>query len=192
MALPDLIARLEREADDRLAALAADNQAQVDALSAAAQRVTRDAQDAELAKRRAVRGAELERQKAAARREVRTATLHGQHGLLARVFERACALAPELLQQERYVTVVTQHVKETLGYVQGLPTVVRFPPALRDAVVASLAGTPQVSLVEDASMPPGVKVSSVDGFVSMDNTLPARLERMKARLSVELLAEVRT
>jgi vacuolar-type H+-ATPase subunit E/Vma4 len=190
MALPDLVARLERDAQQRITDLRANTQAQVSALAAQAAAV-RDAQrDSELRRRRAVRRARLELELAQARQRARADQLHAQHALLVKIFQRAGEQLAAVATSPEYVNALPSHVKEALQFVEGQDVTVRCPPALVRDVRRAVEGRPGVTVVEDAQAPPGILVSTTDGTVVVDNTLPARLKRLVPRLAVELLAQV--
>ncbi|MDP1825451.1 MAG: V-type ATP synthase subunit E [Archangium sp.] len=185
MALEDLIARLERDADVRSSQLELDAEAEATALRGEAARVAQQRRDRELGSRRTRRRAQLDAALAEARRQTRGARLAAQHALLQRIFARARALVPELARSEAYLSQVAVHCAEARRYLEGVRVVVRCQPALVERL-----REPGLTLLEDAALPPGVVVAAEDGSVFIDNTLPARLERLEAKLAVELLAEV--
>jgi vacuolar-type H+-ATPase subunit E/Vma4 len=49
-------------------------------------------------------------------------------------------------------------------------------------------GTKRLTVEGDAAAPPGVTVVTTDGVITVDNTLEGRLERLRARLAIEVLA----
>lgn len=181
MALADLIARLEREADARSFELDAQAGAEAEKLRAEATRSSEERRERELATRREERRTTLDAALAEARRKMRGARLTAQHALLARVFARARELVPEVARSPAYLQAVPQHLAEARRFVEGLEVEVRCPPEL----AALLPGA-----VADPAVAPGVVVKAVDGSVHLDNTLPARLQRLEARLAVELLAQL--
>lgn len=188
MALTDLIARLERDADARLATLEAQAATEAESLRAEASRLAGQRRERELASRRTRRRARLDTALAEARKEVRGARLAAQHALLARVFARARALLPEVARSEQYLARLPQHLAEARRYVEGVRVVVRCHPSLTERLRSGEDA--QVGFVEDASLSPGVVVSAADESVFIDNTLPARLQRLEARLAVEFIASL--
>ncbi len=190
MALPDLIARLERDAEARIAELVARTDAETQALLAEASRATQSRRDDELTARRLVRRARFERELAETRQRARADRLAAQHALLAKVFERARAQIPALAASAAYADVLPAHLKEALRYVEGLRVIVRCAPAFTERLRTAVAGRDDVAIFEDPALPPGLTVSTPDETVFVDDTLAQRLSRMEVRLRVELLAEV--
>jgi vacuolar-type H+-ATPase subunit E/Vma4 len=188
MALEDLIARLERDAEARAAGLEAAADAEASALLAEAGKVAAEVSERELNSRRAQRRAQMDAALAEARRLARGALLEAQHALLARMLARARELVPEVGRSAEYLAELPRHWAEARRFLEGVQVVVRCQPALV-ALLRSGADA-QVTFVEDASLPPGVVVTAADDSVFIDNTLPARLQRLEARLAVELLASV--
>jgi vacuolar-type H+-ATPase subunit E/Vma4 len=45
-----------------------------------------------------------------------------------------------------------------------------------------------VTVEGDAAAPPGIRVVTSDGGIEVDNTLEGRLERLRVRLALEVLA----
>ena len=128
----------------------------------------------------------MKRRLAEARRHARGARLAAQHALLERVFSRARALLPEVATSDEYLARLPQHFAEARRYLEGLRVVVRCPPGFQ----GRLPEEAEVAFVTDDAAGAGVVVSAADGSVFVDNTLAARLQRLEAKLSVELLASV--
>jgi len=185
MALEALIARLEADADARLSQHEASAAAEARALLDEARQVESQRREQELSTRRARRRARLDTALAQARRDAKQARLLAQHALLERVFSRARALLPELASTPAFLERLPGQLEEAQRYLEGVPVVVRAHPS----ILALLPRT-GATFVEDPSMPPGVVVSAADGSVFIDNTLPARLQRLAPRLGVELLASL--
>ena len=187
MALAELIARLERDAQTRADELDARAGAEADALQADAARLLVQRRAQELTRRRTQRQLRHEAALAQARRAARGARLAAQHALLERIFARARSLLPEVASSAEYFALLPGHYAEARRYVEGLKVTVRCHPSS----AIWLHGTDaDATFVEDAQAAPGVYVSAADGSVFIDNTLPARMERLETKLAVELLAEV--
>jgi vacuolar-type H+-ATPase subunit E/Vma4 len=187
MALPDLIARLERDAETRGDELDRQANAEAEALRAEASRLLVQRREQELTRRRTERRVRHEAALAEARRGARGARLTAQHALLERIFARARALLPEVASSAEYFALLPAHYAEARRYVEGVKLTVRCHPSS----AIWLHGTDaDATFVEDAQAAPGVYVSAADGSVFIDNTLPARMQRLEAKLAVELLAEV--
>ena len=190
MALTDLTARLERDAEARIAELTARTEAEAQALLAEARRATQTHRDDELNARRLVRRARFDRALAEARQRARADRLAAQHALLAKIFERARAVIPSVAESAAYLEALPTHLLEALRYVEGQRVIVRCAPAFAERLRPVLAGRDDVALLEDPQLPPGLTVSTPDETVFIDGTLAQRLARLEPRLRVELLAEV--
>lgn len=190
MGLQDLISRLERDAERRIAELRDKAQAEAEGLLAEAARESAAHRERELGLRRGARKGRYERALAEARQRARADRLRAQHELLARIFTRARELIPEVAASDAYAAALGAHLAEALRYVEGTRAVVRCAPAHLAVVQPLLAARDGVELVEDPSLAPGVVVTTADESVAIDDTLPARLARFEPRLSVELIAEV--
>lgn len=185
MALVDLIARLEQDAQARVTALREQADAEVRAVEAEALRLAGEASTQRLQQRRHALQAQLQRELAAARQQARAEELAARRALVGRILARAEALVPELAATPEYRARVPGHAAEALTYLEGLRPVLRCSPALA-ALLEPLARD-GVTLAPDAAVPPGVLAEAHDGSVRVDNTLAARLRRLEARLTVELL-----
>lgn len=190
MGLDDLIARLERDADARVAAIRARAQAEAEAIASAAGSASAKHRDETLAARRAERGARLGRELAAARQRAKSELLSRRHETLERIFARASELLAEAERDERYLAAVPQHLEEALRHVEGVPAEVRCRPSVARRLEPVLAGRAQLELVEDPGAPLGVVVRAKDGTVEVDNTLGARLQNVRQELGAELMRRV--
>ena len=190
MALSDLIARLEEDTTKEVQAIAARADADVQAIRAATERAIASASLERLESQRIKRAANRDRDLARAGRDARGEELKARHALLARVFGRARALAPETGASESYQRVLGSHLEEALSYVQGLRPRVRCQAAVASVLRPIAARHDGAEIVIDETVGPGVVVEAADGSVVVDNTLIARLARIEPKLAVELLAEL--
>jgi vacuolar-type H+-ATPase subunit E/Vma4 len=163
-------AGIAREADERLALRRAD------ALGT---------REAEL---RAAGEARLGEARQAARRRV----LEARHRLLERVFVGTRALFPAAISDPAYRTALPEHLAEALQAVGEGPAAVRCPEALVPVVRAAVAGRKDLAVQADPAAPPGVTVVTADGVIEVDDTLDGRLERLRPRLALEVLARLTT
>jgi len=104
--------------------------------------------------------------------------------------EATGALLEEATQSETYASALPERVTEALRFVEGRAVRVRCLPSLAPAMRRAIAGRDDVTLEEVPGMPAGFSILAHDGSVGVDETLAARLERLRARLFIELLAEV--
>ncbi|MBM4777875.1 MAG: hypothetical protein GQE15_09250 [Archangiaceae bacterium] len=190
MALADLIARLEHDADTRISELTAKAEAEARSLLAEASRVKETLRTTELSRRRSVRQARLERELAEARARARAQVLEARHAVLARIFEKVRERIPTLGASESWASVLPRHLENALRYVEGQRVLVRCSPSSTPLVRQHLAGRDTVIVVEDPQTPAGFVVTSADEGVVIDQTLEARLTRSEQRLAVELMARV--
>jgi V/A-type H+/Na+-transporting ATPase subunit E len=190
MALEHLLAALEREATVRVQSLLAAAQTEAD-------RIRLDA-DALLARRRAeaLKAREVDLRGAAeatlgeARRLSQVAILQARTQLLERVFGRARALFPEVVDGDAYRTALPSHVTEALAALGDEPAVIRCPESLVSVVRAAVGDAPRVTVRGDSAAPAGITAATTDGAIQVDNTLAGRLERLRAELALEVLARV--
>jgi vacuolar-type H+-ATPase subunit E/Vma4 len=190
MALSDLIARLEQEAQSRVEAIERDADAEVRAIEVEAEQRVEEITARELAHGRAERHVGLDRERAFARRQARARELEALHHQIRRILNRARALVPEVAASARYATAVAAHLEQALLFVEGLHPRVRCHAACA-AVLAPIVTRCGAHLEIDESVGPGVLVESGDGSVLVDNTLAARLARGESRLTIELARTLR-
>ena len=190
MALPDLIARLEQEAQSRVEAIQRDADAEVRAIEADAEQAVRELTARQLEYGRAQRHVGLERALSLARRQARARELESLHAQIRRILTRARALIPEAAASARYVAAVPSHLEEALRFVEGLHPRVRCQPACAP-VLAPIVARCGAELVIDNGIGPGVFVEAGNGSVVVDNTLAARLARGESRFIIELARKLR-
>ena len=190
MALADLIARLEQDADSQVQAIRRQADDAVRAINAAADQALAEATAQHLERRRAERQAVLRHALADARRSARADELAARHALFARILRRAHALLPEAARSDAYSLALASHFTEALSYLEGLPCRVRCARAWEPVLQPLVARHADALLEIDESLGPGLIAETLDGAVVVDNTLAARLNRRERRLAVELMAEV--
>lgn len=194
MGLEELVARLERDADARVAAIGARAEAEVAALVVEAARAATRLRDGTLAARRTARRAELDLEAAAARRGAREARLVAENALLDRALARSVELFDEVEHEPTVHAALVRAAEQALRYLEG-PAVVRARPSIAEALrAASLVrdGDAPVTIEADPSLPVGVVVTGAEeagGAIVVDETLVARLDRLRSRLAILLLRE---
>lgn len=190
MALKDLVARLEADARARVDGIR--DQAELEVRALEARTVAALTQDAarRLADRRAERRRALERQLSEVRQRTRAEALTARWALLERLFTRAGELVHEEGATAAYRDALPRHLDEALAYLETLGPLVRCHPDAAALLETHLAGRDDVTVLADPSMGPGVIATAADGSAEVDNTLAARLERLKPALAVALLEEV--
>ena len=189
MGLEELVARLERVADARVAeirALATAEKDEIDAASAA--RSARHREEA-LAARAAERRTKLDQELALARQRAHAERLAAEYALLERVFARTRELIAVHDRDPVYVAVVPHQLERALRFVEGQPIVVHCRPALAGAVRAALGTRADASVEESAEAAVGARIALRDGSMEVDDTLLGRLARLRPRLAMELVGE---
>jgi vacuolar-type H+-ATPase subunit E/Vma4 len=109
-----------------------------------------------------------------------------------RVFTAAEARLPSLLEQRAYRDALPEELRTALSYVGDEPATIACSPQLSGAIEALVAGRAGTTVLPDDSVGSGFKVVSADGYVTVDVTLDARLERLRPQLSLEVLRELET
>ncbi|MGE0552166.1 MAG: V-type ATP synthase subunit E family protein [Gemmatimonadales bacterium] len=189
MAIDDLLRHLEREAEERAAGILAE-----------AEREARDAADraaldrerrrrAALARLDAELASEIRRGLARVEREARRRALVARSGVVDRIIELA-AMRLEELPVARYRERLASLVAETLAYLEHTPTRLLCREDARQAVVALVDRTAGATIDPAPGAAAGLIGCSMDGRVTVDNTLVARLRRDKAELAIALTAKL--
>lgn len=191
MPLPDLLAALEREAEDRMARDRAAALAEADRITTEArERLTRR-QELELARATARLRAEAEREQSQASRAAEQAVLTSREALLARVLalgrERLLAREPGAGERQ----AVTALLGDALRYLDGGPVAVQASPTLLDLVRGALTDRPDHAVTAEPSVPAGGIVRGEGGRVTVDASLGGRLaaRELEARIVILKLLE---
>ncbi len=188
MAIEQLLAALEHEAAAEQAALLAEAKTEVGRIRARTAARIADQQAAYLGPREREWRDEASAVLTAARRHARGEVLAARQHLLDRVFANARERLPETLSEDRYRTVLPTHLDDALAYVGDGACTVRCPPVIAEIVRGLASSRPSVAVVEDAAALTGPVVESTDGSVTVDNTLEARLERLRPRIALDIVA----
>ena len=187
MALTDLLAALERDAEQRIAA----DRAEATAL---ADRISREAAEG-LARRRAdAVGREAARLEGLAGREVALATRDAEHAVLSsreHLLERVLELARKRIRAgpmpPEAGAVLVALVEDALGYAGGEAVEVRSTPALAPAVSRAFRGRDQVRVAPDPTVHAGSQLRTADGRLAVDASLEGRLAAREAEARIEIL-----
>jgi vacuolar-type H+-ATPase subunit E/Vma4 len=190
LGLEELLGRLERDAGARIAEIEARARGEIDAIEGVAALEASRASEEALASLRAQRRTRLEHELAEARQFARAERLRAEHALLERVLIRAAQLLEVLPLTEGALSALSTRLSEALPYLDGRAARVRCRPAFAQALREITSARRDVTLEEVVSMPAGFSVVADDGSVEVDDTLASRLQRMRPRLLVELLAAV--
>ncbi|MDR9390613.1 MAG: V-type ATP synthase subunit E [Trueperaceae bacterium] len=184
--MADLAALLDKEASAEIDAILAEARERASAIVADA-----DAEaEAIVAKRergaKAAREATLVRARSAAQLAAASTRLQAQQRAIQSVFEAVEARFADLPNDaERYRGLMDALLREAVEGVGGTPTAIRVAPGDVDLAreVATAAGVDaEVQAADDVRS--GVRV--VAGSVSVENTLPARLEALRDELASDV------
>jgi vacuolar-type H+-ATPase subunit E/Vma4 len=186
MALPDLISRLEHEAQDRARAIQEKADAEVRAIEAATEQAVARIMARQFDRERAERDRVHQRELAMARRQARANELEARRAQIARVLKRARTLLLEIAASPAYVGAVASHVEEALSFLEGLQPRVRCQAAFAPLLQEPIARHEGAQLVIDESIGPGFVAEAADGSVVVDDTLAERLARAETRLTMAL------
>lgn len=187
MALQDLLAALEREAEQRIATEQAEAVATAEALLREAEALRVARRDDGLARQRA-------RLEAAAAREVALATRDAEHAVLTAreaLVERVLALVRESLAGEPLdpgeTAALVTLAERAVAHAGDRPVRLRATPALHPALAARLRERGLV-VEADPSVCAGTLVATTDGRVLIDASLPGRLAAREADARIHILA----
>jgi len=190
MGLAELVSKLEREADARVARMRADTDARVQAMSAAAMLDERREREGILASRAAERRGRLELELAQARQRARQDELAGERALVDRVLARVRELLDDIDRDAAYVAGLPVRVEQVLRFAPH-EVVVRCRPSLAGAIRQTLERRPDASCEEVPDMAVGVVLVARDGSMEVDDTLPTRLARYEALLAATIVGKAR-
>lgn len=164
MAVTDLIATLERQAEKEAAIALERGQQEAAELTRAARSQVELELSTDVAAYEARAHAENERALSEARRRLAHALLSSKERAVARVLERARERAIEALQSDRYRALV---------------------PQLRERARSKL-GEAEVTISEDH----GLMIASSDGSISVDARILTRLEKLAPDLAIDIVAQI--
>jgi vacuolar-type H+-ATPase subunit E/Vma4 len=189
MALDDLLAAVEREAERKIAARLAG--AWTDAARVAAgsaEHLTRRRAEAAAARRAELRAAAT-REVEASRRAARRTVLEARERLLDRVFRAALQRLPTAVEGQAYAAALADEVAEVLSYFGDELVVLRCPPALEPRVREIASGRSGVTVAADPGLATGLAAESGDGELMVESTLEGRLGRLRPALAIEVLRQ---
>jgi len=187
MALDDLIARLEQDADAQVAAIAGAAAEEVAAIAAAADQAVSEQTARARATARSDRQLAFARALADHRRELRARELAATRTLVAQVFARVRAHLPGLAADPAWAALWPTLADEALSYVGDAPCRVRASGAVIEVLRRDARLPATVQLVEDAETGPGLIVEATDGSVRVDATLKSLLSQRQEQLAMGLI-----
>jgi vacuolar-type H+-ATPase subunit E/Vma4 len=188
MGVDTLIARLEQDAQARIAALQAGADAEIAAIDRECAQGAAMDQSQVLAARRAERQAAFAVEHARARQQAAAQVLAAEYAFVDRVFARAQALAATA--GVRFVEALPRYIEALAGHLGGQAATLRCRPELAEALQRCAGDLGDVTIATDEAMPVGFVAATGDGRCTIDCTLPARLSALRPRLRAALLSRV--
>ncbi len=184
--MADLAALLDKEASAEIEAILAEARERASAIVEEAEREAEAIVAARARQAQAQRESARVRARSAAQLEAASMRLNAQQEAIQSVFRAAESSLTDLAADEaRYASVLEALLREALAGVRGTPEKVLVAPgdvaAATKAVAAVGAGLP---VEADETVRAGVKVTT--GRVSVENTLPARLDALRDELASEV------
>ena len=134
----------------------------------------------------------LESARAEVAQRVRRETLDARAAALDRVFAAAAASVHLLGAHPRLGEAIGRSIARTLAFLPDGPLAVRCAAALGGLARQALAdlGRAGDDVRIDEGCPFGVKVESLDGTITVDETFPSALARARPRLSIDLATQI--
>jgi vacuolar-type H+-ATPase subunit E/Vma4 len=186
MALADLLAELERDADAQIEAVVAEADAEAARVAGASARHLAARRDARLAEEQARLDADAARELRATRRETETALLVARRRALDRLFAAATRRLGEPAWIERSVEGLGERVAAALALAGDGEATVVIEPELGARLRALVAPRPEVRVEAREGTGAGFAVRARDGAVEVDDRWRSRLARLRPTLEIEL------
>ncbi len=183
MPLPDLLEALGRSTDEEVAGLLSAARDEAEAIRATARAGAEERLGRTLEAERARLRQEGERRRVAARREATARLLRARAALLDRVFEAARARAPAVLVWPEYAPALEATVRSVRELLGADPGTLRCAPGDLERVRSWVAGS-TLSVLPSPEVTAGLHCTADGGRLTVDLTLPVRLERERPTLAI--------
>jgi vacuolar-type H+-ATPase subunit E/Vma4 len=167
---------IRREAEERIAALRAEQEA-------AAEQHRADVLRRKEVELRAALAGDLAGARAAGQRRV----LESRDALLGRVFTAARALLPEALERPAARERLIERAREALGFVPPGPAVIACSQGVAAVLEGRLDARTDLSVETRDDVAAGFRITGADGALVVDATLERLLELERPALSIEVL-----
>lgn len=191
MALDQLLAALEREAQRTAEHLLAAARAEADQLAASTEREISRRRDMAANLAGSEQRAVLEQAVSAAARAARRDTLIARERLLARVFDALRAALPAAIAQASYRATLPARVATAFAcFDDGEPTVFHCPASLVAPMQSIVAGRTDTSIQPSPDDGSGFRLATADGTIEVDDTLESRLDTVRAPLARKALQQL--
>lgn len=189
MGLEHLLDALERAAHAQVEELRANARAQAERVAAAATEARERRRREALERLERTRTQDVEHALALARRSARRSVLEARERLLERAFTVARAELATAAAGPAYRATLPDALTGALAAVGAAPVVIRCPEALA-ADLKRLSPNGRASVVVDQSIGNGFRLETRDRAVEVDDTLEARLDRLRPALARRLLSRL--
>ncbi len=187
MAIQELLAALDAEADARAEEQLAAARAEAKRIAEAAAEQLAAARSARVSDVESKVRRETEARLSSERRRARAEVLRERHAMVERVLAAATACFPSAIMAAR--VPLERHLAEALAHVEGTVARVHCRPELM-AAIEPLAAARGLTVEATPAAGWGVVAADGSGRIEVDNTLEARLVRMRAVLAVALARRV--
>ncbi len=188
MALPELLAELERDAAARVAAVLADARQRAAELVEAGRRSSADRRASALGQREAALRNAMAERLSRARRDARLRGLRARDRFLAGVREAARERLAAAQTGEAHGAALAGRLDEALAFTGADAVEIQAAPPLVPAMRRLARERGGQVRVTEAGIESGFRVRTLDGRVTIDETLQTRLDRDWPALAIELVA----
>lgn len=188
MAVDALLAALERDADSEVSRRRTEARERAETIIARAAAAADRRRAAMMERLSLTRRAEVARHAAEATRDLKGRVLRARAELLERVFGQAAERLAKI-EPGRWLERVPLLVDQTLRYLEPDRAVLVCRPEAQEPVRTAV-GIQEVKIEVREDAPAGLLGRTADGSVVVDNTLTARLERLRPDLAIRLLARI--
>lgn len=191
MPLDQLLAALERDAHTAAARVLADARAEAERIAAVAEREIGAGRDASAGALTRERHAELDRELSAVALGARRDVLVARTQLLSRVFAAMRAELPAVLERPAYLASLPARIAAARSWLDDPgPVVLRCPSSLLKAVRSAITGDGAITVEEMAAAGNGMRLTTADRVIEVDDTLESRLEAERHTLERAALARL--
>jgi vacuolar-type H+-ATPase subunit E/Vma4 len=187
MAIDHLLATLERDAAAVIDRLGTAARAEAEAIAVESQRRITERRATALAAREADARGAAAASLADVRRKARGQVLAARQRVLDRVFAGARSRLPEAGRGEAYMATLSAELAVALASLGDVASVIRCAAPVAAALERLVADRPACRVEPDAGVDAGFIAATADGAIEVDATLASRLERLRDRLSLEVL-----
>lgn len=188
MALPDLLAALEREAEARTAEELQRAEAEAEQLRQTAAGESLAQVRERLAEHARALRASSEETLAAARRKAEARVLEARRALLERVFESAAGHQAEVRGWASYRPALERETARLLALTEGEEVTLLCASEDRPAVAGAAGAGARVEASPEVKA--GVRLRGAGGRLEVDRTIAARLASSRAALAIRLVGQL--